>query len=325
MYKKFFGLQANPFNPNPDPRFLFLTGATREALAALAYGIRNKKGFLLLTGEVGTGKTTLINRLLEWLNEENVATAFIFNSRLNEGEFFDFVLHDFGIDCNAPEKSQRLIRLNEWLVDRYRERRAAVLIVDEAQNLSAEVLEEIRLLTNMETTREKLLQIVLSGQPELEEKLRLPELRQLRQRITIRCQTCPLTRDEMQSYVAERLRIAGANGTPIFSLEAVDTIYKHSGGIPRIANLLCEHSLINAFAEEIRPVPARIVEEVSHEFELQKASIAATDFAMGGANQDELVDAVVRKLQELVERVEKSRDNTPPAGASGAGTSRLPS
>ncbi|HEV2206224.1 MAG TPA: AAA family ATPase, partial [Candidatus Acidoferrales bacterium] len=162
MYKKFFGLRANPFNPNPDPRYLFLTGATREALAALAYGIRNRKGFLLLTGEVGTGKTTLINRLLEWLSEEKVATAFIFNSRLNEGEFFDFVLNDFGIACESRDKSQRLIRLNQWLIDRYRERKTAVLIVDEAQNLSNDVLEEIRLLTNMETTQEKLLQIVLS-------------------------------------------------------------------------------------------------------------------------------------------------------------------
>jgi len=203
MYKKFFGLQVNPFNPNPDPRFLFLTGATREALAGLAYGIRNRKGFLLLTGEVGTGKTTLLNRLLEWLAEERIATAFVFNSRLNENEFFDFILNDFGITCPSTDKSQRLLKLNEWLLDQFRERRTAVLIVDEAQNLSPDVLEEVRLLTNMETTREKLLQIVLSGQPELEEKLRDPALRQLKQRITIRCNTCPLSREEMQSCQRE--------------------------------------------------------------------------------------------------------------------------
>ena len=303
MYKRFFGLRLNPFNPNPDPRFLFLTGATQEALAALAYGIRNRKGFLLLTGEVGTGKTTLLNRLLEWLSEEKVATAFLFNSRLNEGEFFDFVLHDFGITCESEEKSQRLIKLNEWLLDRYRERRAAVLIVDEAQNLSADVLEEIRLLTNMETTQEKLLQIVLSGQPELEHKLRHPSLRQLRQRITIRCSTCPLSREEMQSYVTERLRVAGSNGTPIFAMEAIDAVYRHSQGIPRVANLLCEHSLINAFVEQVRPIPGRIVDEVSREFEFQKANLLAQQLTLNGANQDEIVDAVVRKLQELVERL----------------------
>ncbi len=320
MYKNFFGLRAYPFNPNPDPRFLFLTGATREALAALAYGIRNRKGFLLLTGEVGTGKTTLINRLLEWLSEEKVATAFIFNSRLNEGEFFDFVLNDFGIPCESRDKSQRLIKLNQWLLDRYRERRTAVLIVDEAQNLSNEVLEEVRLLTNMETTQEKLLQIVLSGQPELEEKLRDPALRQLRQRITIRCSTAPLTREEMQSYVAERLRIAGANGTPIFSTEAIDAVYRHSQGIPRVANLLCEHSLINAFVDQVRPIPARIVDDVSREFELQKASMMAQrlpENGSNGTNEDQVVDAVVRRLQDLVERMNTTKSAGAAAGGPG--------
>lgn len=321
MYKTYFGLKANPFNPNPDPRFLFLTGATREALAALAYGIRNRKGFLLLTGEVGTGKTTLINRLLEWLSEEKVATAFIFNSRLNEGEFFDFVLNDFGIQCESRDKSQRLIRLNQWLIDRYRERRGAVLIVDEAQNLSNDVLEEIRLLTNMETTQEKLLQIVLSGQPELEEKLRDPSLRQLRQRITIRCSTAPLSREETQSYVTERLRVAGANGVPVFSVEAVDAVYKHSQGIPRIANLLCEHSLINAFVDQVRPIPARIVEEVSREFEFQKVSLMADQLGRNGATQEQIVEAVVRKLQELVERIDASRSSGAAAGGNSGGNS----
>ena len=307
MYKKYFGLQANPFNPNPDPRFLFLTAAMREALAGLAYGIKNRKGFLLLTGEVGTGKTTLLNRLLEWLQEEHVATAFIFNSRLNETEFFDFVMADFGIHCESREKSQRLMRLNEWLIERYRQHGTTVLIVDEAQNLSPQVLEEIRLLTNMETTSEKLLQILLSGQPELEEKLRDPQLRQLRQRITIRCKTLPLSREEMQAYIAERLRIAGCNGTPIFSHEAVETVYRHSSGIPRIANLLCEHSLINAFVEQIRPVPGAIVDEVAQEFELHKAELAAKQAAAAANGDDptELMDAVVHHLQVLLQEIAK--------------------
>lgn len=320
MYKSYFGLKANPFNPNPDPRFLFLTGATREALAALAYGIRNRKGFLLLTGEVGTGKTTLLNRLMEWLSEEKVATAFIFNSRLNEGDFFDFVLNDFGIPCESRDKSQRLIRLNQWLLDRYRERQTAVLIIDEAQNLSNEVLEEVRLLTNMETTQEKLLQIVLSGQPELEDKLRDPTLRQLRQRITIRCSTAPLSREEMQSYVVERLRVAGANGVPIFSVEAIDSVYKHSQGIPRIANLLCEHSLINAFVDQVRPIPAHIVDDVSREFEFQKVSLMAHQLGENGASQEQIVEAVVRKLQELVERVDASRSAKAAAGGNSGST-----
>ena len=171
MYKTFFGLRENPFNANPDPRYLFLTREIQEALAGLAYGIKNRKGFILLTGEVGTGKTTLLNRLLDWLNREGVATAYIFNSQLDVSQLFDFIMADFGIPCESRDKSHVLMRLNQWLLQRYRDRKNSVIIVDEAQNLSLEVLEEIRLLTNFETASEKLLQIVLSGQPELEEKL----------------------------------------------------------------------------------------------------------------------------------------------------------
>ncbi len=172
MYKEFFGLRANPFNVNPDPRYLFLTRHTEEALACLTYGIQSRKGFVLLTGEVGTGKTTLINKLLEWLRLQQVATAFIFNSRMNVPQFLDYMMADFGIPCDSRSKSQILLRLYNWLLDRYRAGETAVLIVDEAQNLTDEVLEEVRLLTNLETFTEKLLQIVLVGQPELEQKLK---------------------------------------------------------------------------------------------------------------------------------------------------------
>ena len=159
MYKEFFGLRANPFNVNPDPRYLFLTRHTEEALACLTYGIQSRKGFVLLTGEVGTGKTTLINKLLEWLRAQQVPTAFIFNSRMDVTQFLDFMMADFGIACESEQKSKMLIRLNQWLLERFRAGEAAVLIVDEAQNLSNDVLEEIRLLTNLETAKEKLLQI----------------------------------------------------------------------------------------------------------------------------------------------------------------------
>lgn len=270
MYKKFFGLRANPFNVNPDPRFLFMTQHTRETLACLTYGIQNRKGFVLLTGEVGTGKTTLLNRLLEWLRTERVASAFIFNPRLSVMEFFDFMAADFGIVCESGEKSQVLLRLNHWLLDRYRTGETAALIVDEAQNLSVELLEEIRLLTNLETSTEKLLQIVLSGQPELEQKLRQPQLRQLRQRITLRCRTYPLTLAETGSYIARRLQIAGANGAAIFAPQAVEAISRYSQGIPRVVNMLCEHALINAYVEQRKPITADIVEDVAQEFELHE-------------------------------------------------------
>jgi general secretion pathway protein A len=268
MYKSFFGLKENPFNVSPDPRYLCLTKVTEEASSALLYGIRSRKGFVTLTGEVGTGKTTLLNRLLDQLRKEHVRTAFLFNSRINTRQMFDFVLAEFEISCSEDSKSLRLMKLNQWLLERYRAGETAVLIIDEAQNLTIPVLEEIRLLTNLETASEKLLQIVLSGQPELEAKLKLPELRQLRQRITLRCRTAPLTKEQTHSYVAERLKIAGANCEPIFSPQSVDSIYSYSAGIPRIVNLLCEHSLINAYVEHQRPVLPAIVESVAHEFEL---------------------------------------------------------
>ena len=256
MYKEFYGLRANPFNVNPDPRYLFLTRHTEEALACLTYGIQSRKGFVLLTGEVGTGKTTLINKLLEWLRLQQVATAFIFNSRLNTPQFLDYMMADFGIPCDSKAKSQILLRLYNWLLDRYRAGETAVLIVDEAQNLSEEVLEEIRMLTNLETFTEKLLQIVLVGQPELEQKLKQPQLRQLRQRLTLRAKTHALTLDETKAYVQQRLRIAGSNGQQIFEPEALVSIHRYALGIPRVINLLCEHCLVSAFVDQQKIIGA---------------------------------------------------------------------
>jgi type II secretory pathway predicted ATPase ExeA len=270
MYKKFFGLKENPFNVNPDPRYLCLNRHTQEALSCLTYGIQSRKGFILLTGEVGTGKTTLLNKLLDWLHRERVATAFIFNSRLNVTQFLDYMMHDFGIACDTKAKSQVLMRLNQWLLERYQNHESAVLIVDEAQNLSIPVLEEIRLLTNLETSTDKLLQIVLSGQPELEFKLNQPQLRQLRQRITLRCKTHPLTLEETREYIRTRLMVAGGNGQPVFSPEAEEVVYQFARGIPRVVNLLCEHSLISGFVDQCRPIPSATVEEVAREFQLHE-------------------------------------------------------
>ncbi len=270
MYKKFFGLRENPFNVNPDPRYLFLTEHTQEALSSLTYGIQKRKGFILLSGEVGTGKTTLVNKLLEWLHREGVSTAFLFNPRLSVTQFFDFVMADFGLTCESRLKSQVLMRLNHWLLERYRAGETAVLIIDEAQNVSLQLLEEIRLLTNLETSTEKLLQIVLSGQPELDYKLKQPELRQLRQRITLRCKTHPLTQSETHGYITRRLSIAGADGLPVFTPEAVEVVHRYSRGIPRVINLLCEHALISCFADQQRPVPADTIETVAREFELHE-------------------------------------------------------
>src|SRR3984893_4236100 len=313
MYKSFYGLKENPFNVNPDPRFLFLTKEIEEALTGLMYGIQTRKGFITLTGEVGTGKTTLINRLLDWLHHRKTRTAFLFNSRMNSSQLFDFILAEFDIPCESKSKSQQLMKLNHWLLDRYRMGEAVVLIIDEAQNLTYPVLEEIRLLTNLETSTEKLLQIVLSGQPELEEKLKLPQLRQLRQRITLRCKTRPLTKDQTHAYIAERLRIAGATGAPIFSTEAVDAVHLYSLGIPRVVNLLCEHSLVNAYVDQQKPITAKVVEGVAREFQLDEVEpIAPT----GSRRIETDVYNSESFLQNLGEALSRFRLNPPIATSS---------
>ena len=314
MYKKFFGLKENPFNVNPDPRYLYLTPNTQEALACLTYGIETRKGFILLTGEVGTGKTTLINKLLEWLHKERVFTAFVFNPRLSVSQFFDFMMADFGIPCETHQKGQMLLKLNQWLLDRYQAGERAVLVVDEAQNLSPQMLEEIRLLTNLETSTEKLLQIVLAGQPELEQKLNQPQLRQLRQRITLRAKTRQLTLDETQGYIQERMRIAGAENPDIFSPEAVAAVHRYARGIPRVTNLLCEHALVSSFAVHKNPVPGEIVEEVARDFDLhiidplaQAPAPPLTRVALTpeGANGDNppLIESLLQALNTLVDRL----------------------
>jgi len=304
MYKIFFGLKESPFNVNPDPRFLYMTKEIEEALTGLMYGIQTRKGFITLTGEVGTGKTTLVNRLLDWLHHRNARTAFLFNSRMNSSQLFDFILAEFDIPCESHSKSQQLMKLNHWLLERYRQGETVVLIIDEAQNLTYPVMEEIRLLTNLETSTEKLLQIVLSGQPELEEKLKLPQLRQLRQRIMLRCRTMPLSQEQTLEYIAERLRIAGASGEPIFSPKAVETIHVYSLGIPRVINLLCEHSLVNAFVDQQRPIQPKTIEDVAREFQLDEVEPIAPP---GGTKSDSDVYNSEAFLQNLGEALSKFR------------------
>ena len=317
MYKKFFGLKENPFNVNPDPRYLFLTNDAREALACLTYGIETRKGFILLTGEVGTGKTTLVNKLLEWLHRERVSTAFVFNPRLSVMQFFEFMMADFGIPCESRQKAQVLLKLNQWLLERYQAGERAVLIVDEAQNLSPQMLEEIRLLTNLETSTEKLLQIVLSGQPELDQKLSQPQLRQLRQRITLRARTRPLTIEETQGYIQERLRTAGAENTEIFSPEAIATIHRYARGIPRVTNLLCEHALVSSFVDQLNPVPPEIVEEVARDFDLHivdpLAQAPAQPFPQSGyGDNPPLIESLLQALNTLVDRLNQAETAVEP-------------
>jgi general secretion pathway protein A len=267
MYKSFFHLQSNPFTGSPDPRFLYMMPHTREALATLEYGISAHKGFIVLTGEVGTGKTTLLRRALASLDPGRVFSSFVFNPRLDVLDFLEFILSDFGIAPQSRTKSGMLIQLNRWLVERFRRQETCVIIVDEAQNLDFELLEEIRLLTNLETSSEKLVQIVLSGQPELEEKLRNPNVRQLRQRIALWARTHAITAEQTAAYIAQRLLIAGTSER-IYSEDAVTAIHRSSRGIPRIINLLCEHSLILAYVNQVHQISPELIHAVAQDLDL---------------------------------------------------------
>jgi general secretion pathway protein A len=267
VYKSFFGLKKNPFNVNPDPSYLYLTPQTRRTLDELTYGIESRKGLMLLTGEAGTGKTTLVNHLLHWLEHQRARTAFIFNSHLNSEQLFDFIFSEFEIPVTPQAKANPLLAFNDWLLARYRAHDLVVLIVDEGQGLPIHVLEEIRLLSNMELPNEKLLQIILVGQPELEAKLRRPDLRQLQQRIGLRCRTAPLTLDEVAGYIENRLHTAGSGSNLVFEVEAVEAVHSYSGGIPRVINLLCENALINAYVEHTKVIPAALVAEAARDLQ----------------------------------------------------------
>ena len=314
MYRYFYGINDFPFGACPDPRFLYKMPHVQEALACLQYGIASRKGFVVMTGEVGTGKTTLLKSVLGSFTDRRVSTAFVFNPRLDALDFLEFVLADFGVPPNPrakagmPQtKAAMLMQLNRWLIDRFRNGELCAIVVDEAQNLSWELLEEIRLLTNLETSSEKLVQIVLSGQPELEEKLRDPCVRQLRQRISLWCRTRALTSDETKAYILNRLRIAGAS-QPVFTPEAVQLVYHYSKGIPRLINLICEHAMISAYVEQIKPIPPRIVESVSLELDLEEQSFVISREAMAGLPEDGLSTAISSSINPIADSSDSLKD-----------------
>lgn len=257
MYLKFFELTAKPFELTPDPKFLFLTPGHREALAQLMYGVQEEKGFILMTGEVGTGKTTLLRTLVDRMAGQ-IETAFILNSTLPFDEILEYALADFGVPDPRGTRAQRLMALNHFLIEQRRASRKTILIIDEAQNLSIETLEQIRLLSNFETSTGKLLQIILAGQPELHVKLQLSQLRQLKQRIALRCVLQPMTGEEVQQYISNHLRVSGAR-RPLFTPAAIRRIAAYSNGIPRVVNMICDHCLLVAYADQIRDIDVDIV------------------------------------------------------------------
>ena len=258
MYREFYGLNEKPFSLTPDPQYLYFSEGHRTAMESLLYGIHQKEGFMVLTGDIGTGKTTLCRALLEKLDKQ-VKTAVIFNSFLNEAELLKSILQDLGSPSKGRTKKELVDDLNKFLIQQLLEGRKVVLIIDEAQNLSIPVLEQTRMLSNLETEKEKMLQIILLGQLELDRKLRSSKLQQLNQRVSIRHRLLPLTRKEMGSYILQRLTVAGAHGNITFSRSALREIYKFSKGIPRVINLLCDRALLAGFVGQTHHIDRKIV------------------------------------------------------------------
>ena len=267
MYLSFYALKEKPFNTTPDPKFLFLTAGHREALAQLVYGVQEAKGFIVMSAEIGTGKTTLLHALLRQLEGGNTAVAYVFNTTLGFDGLLEYALRDFGVEKGGETRAARLFTLNDFLIDRRRANQNTVLIIDEAQNLDPSTLEEVRLLSNFESPSGKLLQIVLAGQPELNEKLALPELRQLRQRVALRCTIPTLSLEETREFVRTRLRIAGARDVGLFTDRAVKRIAEWSRGIPRLINIACDHCLLVGYADERKYIDRDIVERAIKYFE----------------------------------------------------------
>lgn len=273
MYHEHYGLVRSPFEMTPDPAFLVLGEAHREGLATLVYAVEARKGFVLLTGEVGTGKTTLLHSLLAQLERDTLA-AFLFNPRLEPLDFFRLLFDELGIEPRGATKAEYLLALNKFLIDRLAKGQTTLLIVDEAQTLSVEMLEEIRLLSNLETPASKLIQILLVGQPELLEMMSRPELRQLRQRIVLRHHLRPFTRGETAQYVEQRLRLAGYTGKPLFEKAALDYVHQASGGVPRLINIVCDGAMLLGFARGMHVLGVDEVREVARDLGLVGGSDA---------------------------------------------------
>ncbi len=269
MYEAAFGLLKKPFGMTPDPALLYLTPGHREALAGLAYGVMHRKGFIVLVGDAGTGKTTLLRKLLLTLPTPTVESSVLINPTLTPSEFLEMVLEDFKVGGLMASKAQRLIRLRDFLVELHRTEKIAVLIVDEAHKLSADVLEEIRLLTNFETDEHKLLQIVLAGQTELGDLMNRAELRQLKQRVAVRLDIGPLTAADLRQYLQFRWQASGAIEPLPFTSEAIAAIGEWSRGIPRLVNAICDNALLLACGDGIRSIGAANIEEVARDFQLR--------------------------------------------------------
>ncbi len=302
MYKSFYNLKRNPFEITPDPTFLFPTTRHNEALASLYYGVTAHRGFVVLTGEVGTGKTLIVRSLLGLVQRRDIAFALIFNPSLSPLEFMRYIAGDFGLPVAGKAKDELIHGLNDFLLQRHQKGLTTLLVVDEAHYLSAEILEEVRLLTNLETSQQKLLQIVLAGQPELDQKLDSHELRQLKQRIALRCHLDALSLDETREYVRRRLEISGAP-TPkeIFSDAAVEAVFSHSRGVPRLINTICENALLSGYAKQAATIGNEIIDSVARDLRLAVGALEPKSGANFSKEKEKDQTELLRAVKKLLE------------------------
>ena len=298
MYEKYFDLKSKPFELVPNPDFLFLGSGHKKALTYLKYGISENIGFILMTGEVGSGKTTILRDLIKNLNG-NVTLSKVFNTKVTSDQMIALINEDFGLDVTGKEKVGMLRELNDFLIDQHAREMQPILVIDEAQNLSAELLEEIRMLSNLETNMSKLLQIVLVGQPELRNTLALPELRQLRQRISISCHLLPLSREETESYIYHRLEKAGSRKTIHFHEGTIDAVHEFSRGVPRLVNIMCDFLLLTAFSGGTKEITADMAQEVAGELERENRfwhDSVESEYARTGDSDG--ISARLKKVEE---------------------------
>jgi general secretion pathway protein A len=290
MYEKFYGLRERPFDLTPNPRYLYLTGGHREALSNLQYGITGRKGMTLLVGEAGTGKTTLIRAAIDAVAGPAVRCVYLSNPVLTRSEFYEFLAQKFGLSALAgASKARFLFELEAALLERHRAGGMTALVIDEAQSLPHELLEEVRLLANFETETDKLLPVVLAGQPELAARLEHEEMRQLKQRVALRCDLAALDVRETASYISGRIAIAGGDASRIFTREAVQVIYERSAGIPRTISVICDNALLTGFATGVKPIGSPLVLEVCRDFKLPQfktGELAVPDSAAPAALRD---------------------------------------
>lgn len=309
MFRKFYGLREKPFNIIPNPSVLYESDKHSQALNYLRYGFSENIGFILFTGEIGTGKTTLIKHLLTELTDD-VEVAVVFNTNVNAEELLRLILIELEVEGVGQDKSKNLDLLNHHLIDVYSQGRRCLLIIDEAQNLSSDSLEEVRLLSNLQTDTQPLLQIILAGQPELRDIIQSPGLEQLAQRVAISYHLVPLSREEMGEYVRYRLEKAGAKDGNVFEEEALDLLHEHTGGIPRSVNVMCNAALVYGYADSLKTIPRSVIEQIivdniGVEPHSSEADAAVTPIVLGEADVVGMSDEYQKRIAYLESQVNK--------------------